>query len=424
MHTMNLLSTPPVGQPALLFVWEHLVNFVASLAVYPAGKRVLSVLALTGTALVVNSAAQDFGTAQNKRGAVVKTYHDRGEFDGVVLVAEGDAIKFLGAFGTAGPDEEAPAMTPQTVFPICSVTKQFTAVLILQLVDAGKLRLESTLGEALPEFRTDDAGRAVTVRQLLCHSSGLPSLEEALPEVDGVEGFYRLTDLDFTLPLSVLQKYLRGPMRFASGSRFDYNNADYWVLGTLIEKLSGKSYAALLDEHILKPLGMAHSGLCAPGLALPPGTALGKVKEPGNGTLRPAPVLRLENFWAAGAMYSTAEDLLRWDVALDTGKLLSPTMQAAMFTADPKLGFVALSSWVYRTAIPGAAEKVLLVERQGEIGAFHALSLRLPEKHGHILLLSNLDVADLNSTYMKKGLPYELMRSFFPEEAEQKAAVQ
>ena len=123
-------------------------------------------------------------------------------------------------------------------------------------------------------------------------------------------------------------------------------------------------------------------------------------------------------------MYSTAEDLLRWDIALDTGKLLSPATQAAMFTADPKLGFVALSSWVYQTALPGAAGKVLLVERQGEIGAFHALSLRLPEQHGHILLLSNLDVADLNSTYMKKGLPFELVSSFFPERVEQKADAQ
>ena len=420
---MNHLSSPLVRQPTLHPAWEHLVKSSAWLALHPAVRRLLLLPTLMGTVLATSLTAQDLGPAPNAQAAIVKAYHDRGEFDGVVLVAEGDTIKFLGAFGTASPDKEAPALTSQTVFPICSVTKQFTAVLILQLVDAGKLRLESTLGEVLPEFRLDEAGRAVTVRQLLCHSSGLPSLEEALPEVDGVEGFYRLTDLDFTSPLSVLQKYLRGPMRFASGSRFDYNNADYWVLGTLLEKLSGKPYAALLDERALKPLGMAHSGLCAPGSALPPGTALGKVKEPGSGTLRPAPDLRLENFWAAGAMYSTAEDLLRWDVALDAGKLLSPAMQTAMFTADPKLGFVALSSWVYRTAVPGAADKVLLVERQGEIGAFHALSLRLPEKHGHILLLSNLDVADLNSTYMKKGLPYELAQSLFPKEAEQGAVV-
>ena len=417
----------PVSLPAPIHFDASLARKILSKSAGLPGDRpvrwcLVSLLTLGWTALVPISAAEVPSTGPSAPEALVKAYHDRGEFDGVVLVAEGDTVKFLGAFGSAGPDKSARALTPQTVFPVCSVTKQFTAVLILQLVDAGKLRLESTLGELLPEFRTDEAGRAVTVRQLLCHSSGLPSLEEALPEVEGVEGFYRLTDLDFAHPLSTLQKYLRGPMRFAAGSRFDYNNADYWILGTLIEKFSEKPYAALLDERVLKPLGMAHSGLWAPGSMLPEAAALGKVKEPGSGILRPAPSLRLENFWAAGAMYSTAEDLLRWDVALDSGKLLSPAMQTAMFTADPKLGFVALSSWVYRTAVPGAAEKVLLVERQGEIGAFHALSLRLPEKHGHILLLSNLDVADLNSTYMKKGLPYELVGSFFPDRTNDRKA--
>ena len=346
--------------------------------------------------------------------AAVQSYHARDEFDGVVLVARGKEVQLLRAVGPAGPAADAAPLTPQTVFPVCSLTKQFTAVLVLQLIDAGKLRLDSTLQEVLPGFRPDEAGRAVTVRQLLTHSSGLPSLEAALPEEDGVEGFYRLTDLDFDHPQTVLERYLRGPLRFAPGSRFDYNNADYWTLGVIVERLSGQTYESLLAERVLKPLGMTHTGLASRLHPLPAGSAQGRVRDPKSGAVQAGPSLRLENFWASGAMYSTAEDLLRWDVALDEGSLLSPAMQQAMFTPDPKLGFVALGSWVYRATVPGAAEKVLLVERQGEIGAFHALSLRLPEQHGHILLLSNLDVADLNSTYMKKGLPFELVCSFFP----------
>lgn len=339
-------------------------------------------------------------------------YHARGEFDGVVLVADGEKVRYLGAFGPAGPAPAAAPLTPQTVFPICSITKQFTAVLVLQLIDAGKLRLDSTLGEVLPDFRPDEPGRAVTVRQLLTHSSGLPNLNAALPEVDGVEGFYRLAGVDFTHPLSTLQKYVSGPLEFTPGERFAYNNSDYWVLGAIVEQLTHRSYDTLLTERILTPLGMTHTGLCTPSRPLPPGSAQGRVRDPKTGAISPGKNLRLENFWAAGAMFSNAEDLLRWSVALDSGKLLSPALQTAMFTPDPKLGFVALSTWAYRTTVPGRAEKALLVERQGEIDAFHTLSLRLPEQHGHILLLSNLDVADLNSTYMGKGLPAELVRAF------------
>ncbi len=343
---------------------------------------------------------------------LVAAYHARGEFDGVVLVADGEKIRYLGAFGPAGPAPDAAPLTPQTVFPICSITKQFTAVLVLQLVDAGKLGLDSTLGEVLPDFRSDAPGRAVTVRQLLTHSSGLPNLDAVLPETDGGEGFYRLKDVDFAHPLSVLQKYVRGPLEFTPGERFAYNNSDYWALGAIVEQLAHRSYDTLLAESILTPLGMTHTGLCTPSRPLPPGSAQGRVRDPTTGAISAGKSGRLENFWAAGAMFSTAEDLLRWSVALDSGKLLSPAMQTAMFKPDPKLGFVALSTWAYRTTVPGRAGKVLLLERQGEIDAFHTLSLRLPEQHGHILLLSNLEVADLNSTYLSKGLPAELVRAF------------
>lgn len=361
-------------------------------------------------ALVLLRATSTMAESPEERMAAA--YHARGEFDGVVLVADGDKMRCLAAFGPSGPAPDAPPLAPQTVFPICSITKQFTAVLVLQLVDAGKLGLDSTLGEVLPDFRFDAPGRAITVRQLLTHSSGLPNLDAVRPEIDGVEGFYRLEGVDFAHPLSVLQKYVRGPLEFTPGGRFAYNNSDYWALGAIVEHLARQPYDTLLTERILRPLGMAHTGLCTPSRPLPPGSAQGRVRDPKTGAISAGKSVRLENFWAAGAMFSTAEDLLRWSVALDTGKLLSPAMRTAMFTPDPKLGFVALSTWAYRTAAPGRAEKILLLERQGEIDAFHTLSLCLPEQHGHILLLSNLDVADLNSTYMGKGLPAELVRAF------------
>lgn len=361
-------------------------------------------LALAGAGSTMAASAEE---------RLAAAYHARGEFDGVVLVADGERIRYLGAFGPSGPTPEAAPLTPQTTFPICSITKQFTAVLVLQLIGAGKLGLDSPLGEALPGFRPDAPGRAITVRQLLTHSSGLPNLDAALPEVDGVAGFYRLAGVDFTRPLAVLQKYGRGPLEFAPGERFAYNNADYWALGAIVEQITHRSYEAVLTERLLAPLGLTHTNLCTPSRPLPPGAAQGRVRDPQTGAISAGKAARLENFWAAGAMFSTAEDLLRWSVALDSGKLLSPALGTAMFAPDPKLGFVALSTWAYRTTVPGRAEKALLLERQGEIDAFHTLSLRLPESHGHILLLSNLDVADLNSTYLGKGLPAELVRAFF-----------
>lgn len=343
--------------------------------------------------------------------AVVQASHMAGHFDGVVLVARNGKTLYGAGVGLADREKQTPN-TLDTPFPICSITKQFTALLVMQLVQAGKVRLAGVITDYLPDFRADTGGK-ITVKDLLTHTSGLPSPDDVLPEKDGVPGFYRQTDPKFADASSVVKTYLQGDLKAAPGEKFNYNNGDYLVLQAILEKITGKSYARLLKERVTEPLGMTHTGLIGRNLYAP-GQAVGYVRE--GGKLVREPYFHLATFGAAGAMYSTARDMLRWDGALDRDTLLSKPYRETMFTADRSLGYVGLGSWIYLGALARVAKKPLLVERQGEIGGFRTLNLRAPEEGVSIIILGNTDAADLSATYMQKGLGYDLLRVLYAPE--------
>lgn len=343
--------------------------------------------------------------------AVVRASHQAGRFDGVVLVARNGKTLYGAGMGLADREKQAPN-TLDTPFPICSITKQFTALLVMQLVQAGKVRLAGVVTDYLPDFRADTGGK-ITVKDLLTHTSGLPSPDDALPEKDGVPGFYSQTDPKFADAGYVVKTHLQGDLKTRPGEKFHYNNGDYLVLQAILEKATGKSYARLLQERVLGPLGMTHTGLIGRDLYAP-GQAVGYVQE--GGKLVREPYFHLATFGAAGAMYSTARDMLRWDDALDRDTLLSKPYREIMFTADKSLGYVGLGSWIYRGALAGVAKKPLLVERQGDIGGFRTLNLRAPEEGVSIIILGNTDAADLSATYMQKGLGYDLLKSLYAPE--------
>ena len=267
-------------------------------------------------ALVYGLAGQvNSQTIQSNIDNLVNEYVAHQQFMGSVLVAEKDNIIFAQGYGLADVEQDIPN-TPDTKFMIGSITKQFTAMLITQLVERGKLRLDNTISDFVPEF-PKDIGDSITVEMLLCHSSGL-----IFPE--GIEKYYYASTKQ-----EYLQEYLKqlaeDGLRFEPGQGYGYSNAGYFILGLIIEKVTGKSYEDVLTEQILKPLGMTQTGCDRMGLVVENrATSYAKLRntyttwnEETNG-YDPAVC-----GFAYGNIYSTVGDLLKFSNALFTDRLTS-----------------------------------------------------------------------------------------------------
>lgn len=348
-------------------------------------------------ALSAVSQAQAYKSAAADK--IIEDAYKKGEFSGIVLIAKDNRIIYKKSVGQANR-QWGIANTFQTKFRICSITKQFTTLLAMQLVEQGKINLDKSVADYLPEFRKE-TGSKIKVRDLMSNSSGL----ESLPDEFYFNDDAKLTDADF-----VIKTYLQGDLKFTPGEKFNYNNADFIVLGRIIEKVSGKDYESVLQEKILVPLGMKNSGIIkndsvieklASGYTFKNGGFFNEKHE------------QIQNYGAAGAMYSTAEDLLLWDNALLGYKLLSKKFTDEMFTPSEKLGFVALGSWRYKLNL-GGSEKTL-IERQGYINGFCALNLIIPEDNSAAIFLSNTETQTLFQTYASQGLSFQILSEIYKE---------
>ena len=249
---------------------------------------------------------------------LMKKYYDYGQFNGSILVAEKGKVVYAKGLGLANMEWSIPNQ-PDTKFRIGSITKQFTATLILQLVEEGKLKLDGKITDYLTDYRKDTGDR-VTIHHLLNHTSGIPSYT-GRPDFRTaiMRNPYKVADF--------VKQLTSGDLEFEPGSRFRYNNSGYVLLGAIIEKVTGKSYETVLTERILKPLGMTNSGYdnTSPLLAK---RASGYEKRP-SGYVN-APYLDMSLPYAAGSIYSTVEDLYKWDQALHEGKILSAESRKLM----------------------------------------------------------------------------------------------
>lgn len=237
------------------------------------------------------------------------------QFMGSVLVAEKGKILFSKGYGLANVEKNMPN-TPHTRFGIGSITKQFTAMLVTQLVEQGKLKLDNTISSFLPDF-PGNIGDKITVEMLLCHTSGL-----ILPE--GIEKYYYATTKE-----EWFQEYLKqlseDGLRFEPGKGYGYSNGGYFILGLIIEKVTGKSYEDVLSEQILKPLGMTQTGTDRKGLILE-NRAISYRKLPDRYITWDEETNSYDpGVWGFGCgnMYSTVEDLFKFSNALSTNQLLS-----------------------------------------------------------------------------------------------------
>lgn len=239
----------------------------------------------------------------------LNTLHETDNFNGNVLVAKGDTILLNKGYGMAD-FEQGIKTTPKTSLPIGSTTKQFTAMAIMQLVEKGLINEQDKLSKFIPDFPNGDD---ITLHHLLTHTSGLVIFNE-LPE------FSTLNVNDSKDINKVIDLFKDKPLKFKPGTKFEYCNSGYLLLGYIVEKVSNLNYEAYLKTNIFKPLNMNNTGMSYKG-SEKLYTSKGYM-----GYLDMFPIdeeVVLSGVYGAGALYSTTEDLYKWNKALETDKLVS-----------------------------------------------------------------------------------------------------
>lgn len=304
------------------------------------------------------------------------------QFNGSALVAENGKVIYKGGFGMANMEWEIPN-APDTRFRLGSITKQFTAMLTLQLVEQNKIKLDGKISEYLPDYRKD-IGDKVTVHHLLTHTSGIPSYTSQ-------PGFFANVSRNPYKVAEFVKTYASGNLEFEPGTKFSYNNSGYFLLGAIVERITGKSYEQALREMILDPLGMKNTGYDNhdPLLAK---RASGYAKT-ANGYTN-APYLDMSIPYAAGSMYSTVEDLYLWDQALYTDKLITPQSKELMY--KPFLQDYAYGWAITKTSFNVNDQPVPIITHGGGINGFTTTIVRFPKEKNLIVILDNTGSPNLN----------------------------
>ena len=300
---------------------------------------------------------------------VASSYTAGNAFMGTVLVVDGDRVLLDKGYGMADLEWGIPNI-PDAKFRLGSLTKQFTAALVLLLQQDGKLKISDPISTYLPD--APKAWEKVTLAELLGHTSGIPSFTE-LKE-------FPAWSMSPHTPAEELAFFSDKPLEFDPGSRFHYSNSNYEVLGVVIEKVSGKKYGDLLRERIFGPLGMKDSGLDTDQLVLPK-RAQGYMPGPGGLVLARSESMTVP--WAAGSIYSNTGDLLKWQHGLFGGKVLSAESLKAMTT--PGKGEYGLGVMVSKKA------GLDVVQHGGGIEGFNTNLMYVPDKRIAIVVLSNVN---------------------------------
>jgi CubicO group peptidase (beta-lactamase class C family) len=324
---------------------------------------------LTGTFSTVS--AQNFDKEFDK---VIASAYKSGEPGATVLVAKGGKVLYRKAFGMANLELDV-AMKPEMVFEIGSMTKQFTAISILMLMEQGKLSLTDDVTKFIPDYPTH--GHKITIHHLLTHTSGIKSYT-------GMQEWAPLWRKDLT-PSEMIDVFKNQPMDFAPGEKNLYNNSAYFMLGYIIEKASGQTYQQFLEENIFKPLQMNNSYYGSHKQIIR-NRAAGYQNQDG---FNNAEYLSLTQPYAAGSMLSNVDDLLKWQIAVRDNKLVkNETIQLA-FT-DFKLNDGKPIHYGYGwflNEINGSPT----IEHGGGIFGYTTNGIWLPKEDVYVVMLTNRD---------------------------------
>lgn len=313
----------------------------------------------------------------------IQSYTSKNNFDGTILVQKDSTIIYHKSFGIADRRYNQP-INDETRYNIASITKAFTAVLILQLEEEGKLDLNKPFKNYLPDY-PDKVSLKVTPHQLLNHTSGI-ILIDTISSVDNAMkyglGLYQTPNTSD----QILKSFINDALVSKPGSNFNYNNADYIILGKIIEHLYHKPYEEVLNEKILKPLAMSNSGM-AQSKDVIKNLASTYFKENNSDIFINDIPMFIENWYAAGAMYSSSTDLLKFSNALFDLELIGKKNLDLMLTAG-------LDNYGYGVWVNGKGDEKRM-ERYGQIMGINAVWMRFINKSTTIIILSNTNSANL-----------------------------
>ena len=280
----------------------------------------------------------------------------------------------------------------------------------LQAVAESHLALDDTVQEHLPTFSGPTAAK-VTVRQLLQHTTGLPNPDDT-PEVGSVPNFYLREGAD--LQPAALAYCAAAPKR-APGERFEYNNCDTLVLIAILAAVEKQTPAELLKRRVAQPLGLKT-------LRLNEGSGPEESQAVAyDAAGRPVPQPQVANFGLSGAMEGSARDLLAFDRALLSDRMLPRALRDVMWTGEPKLGYVALGAWAFEARLAGCKAPVKLVERRGDVGGVQVRNLIAPQSGSSLVVFTNLGELDFGEVWQGRGRSYDLAAAAFCPEAEPRA---
>jgi CubicO group peptidase (beta-lactamase class C family) len=319
---------------------------------------------------------------------VINSSVKKDNFNGAVLLAQNGKTELLTYKGLSNRHYNI-NFSDNTKFHIFSLTKTFTAALIMQLYERGKINLDATISTYYPEYK-GEAGQKATIRNLLTYSSGRENKDISTPEFIHQAYDNTIWNLD-----DFINTYLSGKLIDKPGTKFSYNNGDYILLGKIIEKIYKKSFEEVLKEQILVPLKMQNTGLLHHNDIIENIDDGYTADKSDVFALHTPTNTYIDNFYSAGAMYSTPKDLLTFDQAIFKNILLKKSTLDTMLTSSKNLEDTALGFWVYPKSFGNI--NTLFVERQGEGYGHSANWVHLPDKNLTLIILSNTkDIKYLN----------------------------
>lgn len=331
-------------------------------------KKALAIALLLGIL-----SAGNYSYAADKAAEIDKFFtgcYNRELLNGVALVAEKGNIIYKKVFGLANSEWDIPNGI-DTKFYLYTMTQPFTAVLVLQLVEEGKIKLDGVISDYLPYYR-EDIGKKITIHQLLTHTHGLPDLQ-----------YKQLPLLNLYPVKQFIQDFLSRDPEFEAGKGFSFSTlTGYTILGAIIEEVTGKSYEQVLNEKIVKPLNMINSGFIHYDTA---------VKKMASAYQETTAEKRIEFFMCrcdgSTSLYSTVEDLLLWDRALSGDKLLAEKAKEAMFkehAASSRSGYTGYG-WNLVNLVSGDVKKKIA----WQIGEGSTVMWRILDDDMVVIILNN-----------------------------------
>ncbi len=329
---------------------------------------------------------------ENTVAKAIEQYASDHNFNGTILVKKGDTLLHHKSYGLANREFKV-KNSRDTRYKIASVTKLFTAVLIYQLVEQEKIKLDNLIRDHYPNYQGEGKDK-VTIHQLLTSTSGIENLEKK-----GDQVYEKRLTID-----EIISKYASGSLEFKPGSKFSYNNADYILLGKILENIYDTSFKQIIKQQILVPLNMKDTGILDYEVVSKLAQCYWR-NETTSVSERDIPYF-IENYYTSGAMYSTTSDLLTFTEALFDNKIINKNSLSQLLKTESDIErFDNYASGLWSFSFKENDNINNIASRPGVIWGAEAMIQRFIEKRISIILLSN---------GMETSNTWELLRAIQP----------